>query len=71
VRQNLVKEGTTNLVLKRREEWGGGLVHGARWRKEGRGRRHWRTEGGGSEVGENRGAGLVGWYGLADVGRFK
>jgi hypothetical protein len=27
--------------------------------------------GGGREVGENRGAGLVGWYGLADVGRFK
>jgi hypothetical protein len=48
VRQNLVKEGTTNLVLKRREEWGGGLVHDARWRKEGRGRRHWRTEGGGA-----------------------
>jgi hypothetical protein len=46
--------------------WSTTLGGGRRGEGDGTGARR-----GGREVGENRGAGLVGWYGLADVGRFK
>jgi hypothetical protein len=72
--RNLVGGGRQILVLKRGEEWGGGLVHDTRWRKEGRGGTSTRRRGGGPVdgrtwawrrwvgrcvVGENRGGAWV------------